>query len=144
MKKLLLLTVALALPGLIFIFLKRFGKNEFEVPVFHRSGREWTVAGCNGGEVASFAVRKPLTILATRTGQPVESSLRRLAENFGAEDYEVRYAARDSVRCPALLRDADHEVLLDANGRIRGYYNVAVREEADRLILEMKIVLKRY
>lgn len=37
-KKSLYLFLALALPGLIFVFLKFFGKNEFEVPVYFSEG----------------------------------------------------------------------------------------------------------
>jgi hypothetical protein len=37
-KKVLYLFLALALPGLIFVFLKFFGKNEFEVPVYYQAG----------------------------------------------------------------------------------------------------------
>jgi hypothetical protein len=37
-KKSLYLFLALALPGLIFVFLKFFGKNEFEVPVYYSDG----------------------------------------------------------------------------------------------------------
>lgn len=37
-KKALYLFLALALPGLIFVFLKFFGKNEFDVPVYYQAG----------------------------------------------------------------------------------------------------------
>lgn len=37
-KKTLYLFLALALPGLIFVFLKFFGKNEFDVPVYYQEG----------------------------------------------------------------------------------------------------------
>lgn len=37
-KKFIYLFLALALPGLIFVFLKRFGKNEFTVPVYFEAG----------------------------------------------------------------------------------------------------------
>lgn len=37
-KKILYLFLALALPGLIFVFLKFFGKNEFEVPIYYQEG----------------------------------------------------------------------------------------------------------
>jgi hypothetical protein len=37
-KKFLYLFLALALPGLVFVFLKQFGKNEFKVPVFFEEG----------------------------------------------------------------------------------------------------------
>ena len=37
-KKVIYLFFALALPGLIFIFLKKFGRNEFVIPVYFESG----------------------------------------------------------------------------------------------------------
>jgi hypothetical protein len=37
-KKFLYLFLALALPGLIFVFLKKFGKNEFSIPVYFEDG----------------------------------------------------------------------------------------------------------
>ena len=37
-KKWIYLFLALALPGLIFIFLKKFGRNEFDVPVYFEKG----------------------------------------------------------------------------------------------------------
>jgi hypothetical protein len=37
-KKFIYLFLALALPGLIFVFLKKFGKNEFTVPVYFEMG----------------------------------------------------------------------------------------------------------
>jgi hypothetical protein len=37
-RKFLYLFLALALPGLIFVFLKKFGKNEFAVPVYFENG----------------------------------------------------------------------------------------------------------
>jgi protein SCO1 len=37
-RKFIYLFLALALPGLIFVFLKKFGKNEFTVPVYFETG----------------------------------------------------------------------------------------------------------
>jgi protein SCO1 len=39
-KKTLYLLLALAVPGLIFVFLKFFGKNKFDVPVYYQNGME--------------------------------------------------------------------------------------------------------
>lgn len=145
MRKALLLAAALAVPGLLFIFLKRFGKNEFEVPVFHQNAAEWTLDGCPAGAVqVNFPASRPLAVLTARADPQAARSLQRLPENFEAKEFEVRVVSRDSIRCLVLLRDADHEVLLDSAGRVRGYYDLAVREDADRLILEMKIILKKY
>src|SRR5260221_4202279 len=37
-KKITYLLLALALPGLLFIFLKLFGKNHFDIPVYYKDG----------------------------------------------------------------------------------------------------------
>lgn len=46
--------------------------------------------------------------------------------------------------CVFLLKLSDNATLVDRNGGIRGQYNLSDREDADRLILEMKILLKKY
>ena len=45
--KVALLVVTLALPALIFIFLKLFGENTFEVPIYHTNGVDQNVEGCS-------------------------------------------------------------------------------------------------
>ena len=45
-------------------------------------------------------------------------------------------------RCELVMTQLDSRtVLVDAFGRIRGYYNIVEREETDRLIAELKILL---
>lgn len=146
MKKAILLAVALAIPSLVFVFLKQFGRNEFEVPVFHEPVPQWTLPGCSEGRVDKFSFPgRRVAVLTTREGQQaVALHLRRLQENFDGREYVIRAVPRDSIRCRVLLRDSDHEVLVDTAGRVRGYYDLMSREETDRLILEMKIVLKKY
>lgn len=46
--------------------------------------------------------------------------------------------------CVFLLEGDNNTVLLDSKRRIRGQYTITDREETDRLILEMKIMLKQY
>jgi len=146
MKKAILLAVALAIPSLVFVFLKQFGRNEFEVPVFHEPVPQWTLPGCSEGRVDKFSFPdRRVAVLTTREGQQaVALQFRRLKKNFDGREYVIRAVPRDSIRCRVLLRDSDHEVLVDTAGRVRGYYDLMSREETDRLILEMKIVLKKY
>jgi len=57
----------------------------------------------------------------------------------------VRELQESSVRsCVFLLKPTDNTVLLDSKKRIRGQYNTANREDVDRLIMEIKIILKKY
>ena len=44
--------------------------------------------------------------------------------------------------CELVMTELDSRVVLvDAFGRIRGYYNIVMREETDRLIAELKVLL---
>lgn len=148
MKKGSLLFLALVLPALIFVFLKRFGRNEFSVPVFHRQAAEWEVPGCMQVKVP---LRYPagnnsakIRVITTQPPDSLEHEVRLIAQNIDSTAYEIIAVNKDSVRCLYLLRDGDSEVVLDTAGWIRGYYRLASREETDRLILELKILLKHY
>jgi hypothetical protein len=46
--------------------------------------------------------------------------------------------------CIFLMPEESDVVLVDFEKRIRGQYDVSSLEEMDRLIVEMKIILKRY
>jgi len=41
------LAIVLLFPVLVFVFLKRFGENQFDVPVYHQEGVIEPVAGCS-------------------------------------------------------------------------------------------------
>ena len=47
-------------------------------------------------------------------------------------------------RCIFFLQEPQDVVALDAKGRIRGQYSSADREDIDRLLTELAIILKRY
>jgi hypothetical protein len=146
MKKGLFLSLALIVPALVFVFLKRFGKNEFVVPQFHQQAPEWTIADCPPVTIPlQIAVGQPrVRVIAAQSGPEIDLNIRRIAENILPELYQVIAVRKDSIRCALLMRDEDGEVLLDSVGRVRGYYNLRSREETDRLILEMRILLKQY
>ncbi len=46
--------------------------------------------------------------------------------------------------CVFLLKPSDNVVMVDSKMRIRGQYDLTDLEDADRLIMEMKIILKKY
>ena len=46
--------------------------------------------------------------------------------------------------CIFLMNPLDDAVIIDKKSRIRGQYVMSNREDADRLILELKILLKKY
>lgn len=155
MKKILYLFLALLLPGLIFVFLKYAGRNEFSIPVYYESGVASVPSDCG----LSYAV--PYRVRARATGASVvmfpaaeaESGLvDRLSVEFSSRRLEIVSAERqwpaDSLnwarKCYYLANDPYNAVLIDSTGAIRGYYDVRLRDEEDRLRVELKILLKQY
>ncbi|NJL11584.1 MAG: SCO family protein [Microscillaceae bacterium] len=59
------------------------------------------------------------------------------------EGFKVNAMEEEAVVKPDFLH-AIKFILVDKEGRIRGYYNGTEREEVDRLILEIKILLHEY
>jgi len=55
-RKLLFLFAALLFPIAIFIFLKIFGENEFQVPVFYQDGLIGRPAGCDLIQTTPYAL----------------------------------------------------------------------------------------
>jgi len=75
--------------------------------------------------------------------------VKRVREEFD-EEIQIIYpagkiAAPDEFYdCDLLLQKPLSIVLVDDQRRIRGYYDPQHRDEVDRLIVEMKILLKKY
>ncbi len=47
-------------------------------------------------------------------------------------------------KCFLFLEEPNDLILVDSAKRIRGYYQLSSREEVDRLLMELSIMLKRY
>ena len=163
MKKLLYLFLALLLPGLIFIFLKFAGRNEFAIPIYYQESVSDSLKGCGfdypvpyhvpdtlwkGSETifnanifvfseSGFDGHKLKSDLDEELG-PVSLSWTTLSERTkGPTDLE-------KWKCTFLIRAPWQVVLVDEQGRIRGYYDPRLREELDRLRVELKVLLKKY
>ncbi|MBX2967137.1 MAG: hypothetical protein KF845_13405 [Cyclobacteriaceae bacterium] len=161
--KLILLLLALALPVLIFVFLKFFGKNEFTVEPLFAEGAP-VVAGCPEFPQGQYYI--PAEIL-NRFGWSLADSLTviftadtkterltfsdRLHEEFS--EHEVRILKPEGIpadslqqlrTCYFFLNKPYDLLLVDNQQRIRGQYHAASREEVDRLLVEAKIILKKY
>ncbi len=158
MKKVLLI-IALLLPIGVFVFLRFFGKNEFTIPVYYENGIEAVSTACTRNYQSPYQVSdsllinfgwsgRPLLIVAD-TSQSVQKGLMRLDEELNAEIQTI-YPSGESgyldqvFMCDLLLQKPWTTVLLDDQRRIRGYYDPKTREEVDRLIVELKILLKKY
>jgi hypothetical protein len=161
-KKGLFLLLALIVPLLVFCFLKFFGKNEFVVEPLFQTGESKTPAGCQiqipyiisdsiysalkqGHEDDSL-----LIVLYERYSKDLttsETQLDRVKEAFqlgtGLGLHHISNPD-ESIRCGLVLKPSLDLVLVDAKKRIRGQYNSNDRDEVDRLMTELDIILKRY
>ncbi len=162
-RKIIFLLLALALPVLVFVFLKFFGKNEFVVEPLYQTAELKLPLDCAGikfpyfisDSVYSFLKRghetdSLLVILYESRAKDVKASadqLIRVQESFqfGTGLGLKRIAMEDkSIACSLLLQSSLDLVLVDAKKRIRGQYNSNDRDEVDRLMTELDIILKRY
>ena len=151
------------LPGLIFIFLKRFGKNEFAIPVYYQH-----VDSLNS--ICGTTYRAPYTLpdsVLRKSGWKYTSAtlfifndadqnndeFNRIAESFTNTEYETveitdqRLGEATYTRwtsCVFFIVPPWNVILVDDQKRIRGYYSARSRDEIDRLILEMTILLQKY
>jgi hypothetical protein len=157
--KFLLLVIALIVPSLIFVFLKFFGTNQFDVPVLFSDRLPQHVQECGLQYPVPYTVADSvlsmegmtsadsLLVVHFRTaheGKP----LQRVAEKYNAEP--VRWKDADLathaflMRCIFLMEEPFDVALVDRNGVIRGQYDSSKRDEVDRLITEVAIILKKY
>ena len=175
-KKILYLFLALALPGLIFVFLKFFGRNEFEVPIYFQDGlakdsicddsskEPYRVQDSVFLKINSKAVRASRVVAVYPFIKDDLSELTRIANKFQADSVEVTIVSgmpnlpKSSlpvtqlsydafgwiVTCALRIREPWSVVLIDNQGRIRGYYDGSRRDEMDRLDLELSILLRKY
>jgi hypothetical protein len=160
--KLLFLILALILPVGIFVFLKLFGKNEFDVPVLHADSVEAPV-DCPFNYSAPYVIHDSIAArLKINSADSLyviyfDPSLRvqaqRVSVEFNNASIRIISTAELSVldtdpeilrKCILLMPASSSMVLVDHRRRIRGYYDGSDRDEIDRLIVEIKIILKEY
>jgi hypothetical protein len=162
-KKILFLFLALLLPICIFLFLKIFGKNEFDVPPLHQQGAAPSPQHCRVSYTVPYTLPDSvMTLISTPAAKATlfivnfsgsESVLDRVREENGEGEVQIispQALATDPVtlrylkNCILLLPEPHDLVLVDSQKRIRGYYTSADREEIDRLLVEVNIILKKY
>lgn len=185
MKKLLFLFLALLLPVLIFLFLKSFGKNEFDVPVLFADSVTIPVSCKDYSYTTPYSIadsilqqiswnrNDSLTILVFEDENQTNRHERkihvtRIFTEFKTESLHVVHIYNNEIvendktdrlttltlgdedflrirNCAFLLSSENDAVIIDRKKRIRGQYNLAKREDADRMIMqEMNILFKRY
>ena len=186
-KKAVFLFLLIALPVMIFLFLKFFGRNEFTIPVYYEQGLGDSLSTpCLDKANKQYLVNSDLLpkgginiVHFEQADGPVLKSrleeLERVQDVFYEDDHirlntflnsqtialdditdynrRIQFLdqfwnmeALDSASwaelkyCTMAMTPLDNRVVLvDAAGRIRGYYNILERKETDRLILELRI-----
>jgi hypothetical protein len=151
-----LLGLALFLPITIFIFLKMFGSNEFDVPVLFQS----EIPTCN--DSTTFPYKVPNEVLAQYGGVDSDSLLLIFFGDKGEESRRqikratnllnqlpIKVVVNETFdgaekRCAFLMAPHLDAVLIDGERNIRGQYTSADREDVDRILTEITIILKRY
>jgi hypothetical protein len=158
-KKGVVLMLALAVPGLIFVFLRQFGENKFDVPPLYEGGAP-TSGNCVQHTQGPYRVprevlnslgvgnqKEALKVISFHDGQ-LDHVMNQLAHVFGdsvIRIYSASHLPADSIallkNCYFFVHEPDNLVLVDSDQRIRGYYNVKRQEELDSLTLESRIIL---
>lgn len=159
-QKSIFLFLALLLPVCIFLFLKFFGKNEFSVAPLYSNAYPENIDECENKITLPYVI--PDSIKLSFDVQSDSLSLiyfGDLRENSEVQLKRVNNDFKDAVmlhvvspseeslklkKCVFFLKDPFDLVLIDPAGIIRGQYIAADREEIDRLLTELTILLKRY
>jgi hypothetical protein len=163
-KKLLYLFLALLLPGLVFVFLKYQGSNRFDIPVYYEKGVEEVPGICATPPPGPYHVddsvwshlesgkQRANVIIFPTSALDIQNIARSITEEIGegvsfTNGSSLSIDSLTRVRwnnCAFLMTSPRQTVLLDDQGRIRGYYDLHFRDEADRLRVELKILLEQY
>jgi protein SCO1/2 len=158
-----MLTLVLALPALIVLFLHGFAENHFQLPYFvpltDSSGR----IVMNGQDTLFYQVpttnKKSIRVVSF-IGDDAPNQLKQqflrveklasekiIVEKIAGQNAEIE--AIQKYRVPLLKKAKSSQtipyyeqfVLIDKKGYIRGFYEGTNPEEVDRLITEIKILL---
>ncbi len=166
------LAVILISPVLIVSFLRMYGSNRFDVPVYYQDSLN---VNCESVKLP-YKIDKlltldawgdSLTIVSLPHNHAIDQSdkieLLRLCEklenrvvrwiSLTTENEKTVTCTRQSVlppfeiqsleECVLLFpKDGSNAVLIDGAGRIRGYYNLTQRDETDRLAVEIDILIE--
>lgn len=170
--KVIILLAALILPTLFYLFLKYFGKNEYRVEPLYQTGDIIVPADCHEKLTAPYllpdsvfhslsstsGVDRPHLILVSMfhdesiLNQTCGRELERVLDKFKADsvghttlfstEHPEHY--RQWFNCVFLAQEPNDVILVDDQRRLRGYYNCNDREDMDRLVDEIAIILKKY
>jgi len=160
-KQLIYLAIALILPGSVFVFLKMFGKNEFAVEPLYATVAPEVPAGCSSvtvpyhvpdnivGQLNFLHDSLVLVVFGSPTFYGV-NQLKRVDEQYKTDPLHQFVIGNDDPRiaswkkCIFFLKEPFDLVLVDRKGVLRGQYISKDREDVDRLLTEITIILKKY
>jgi hypothetical protein len=186
--KTIILILAFVLPICIFIFLKLFGRNEFDVPPLFATTPPSVVQGCDRNVALPYAVSDSIwssfkaapdslfVIFFEPPDGEARNQMDRVNEQTGSDPIQLIELtnvgskatagfdigeASDSAafiqtttkknidytmlrRCVFLLDGDSNVVMVDRRGVLRGQYIASDREDIDRLLTEITILLKKY
>jgi len=171
-----ILLVVLAIPAVVYLFLKSFGVNEYNIPIFYENGIPFSSCqddskphrvhipqsfynGDSSGVVLYFPdlQNKEATMQIDRVKGTfknvcfLEMSIPdSISENTIFNQWLTRSKFLDFINCElGIGQDTlvskvpmNEIMLIDREGRIRGYYETDDFEEMDRLIIEIEILIK--
>jgi hypothetical protein len=151
------LFLALLLPILLSLFLKYFGKSEFNIPVYYESAADSLSRLCDYPYQNPYVIPDSIraktggvsvAIITIDSAAETKNNFERIREEVDGSYKEI-VLKNDSLTnrlmsCFLFLNKPWTTVLVDDRNRIRGYYAPGTREETDRLIVELKILLKQY
>ena len=161
MNKKTVLFIAFLLPGLTFLFLKKCTHNEYNIPVMYELSTDSLNAVCHTHYPSPYSIPdsvlqkiqwKPSATVFVFGSKDQGKELRRLTGSFDAGEFNVRtenQAGSENrfaqwMSCVFFVPLGKNAMLIDDKKRIRGYYDLSSFDETDRLIVEMKILLKKY
>jgi hypothetical protein len=149
-KKFLYLFLALALPGLIFVFLKQFGKNEFSIPVYFEEGiRSDSVCSMNSN--GTYSVQDSiLAKVGLNKGAPAKlviiypfinddlSEISRVREKYNSSRVDVRILSGipnnpDSVIPKVFLDYKEFGSIVHCAFRVREPWSVVLLDQQNRI-----------
>lgn len=159
MRKFIFLTLLFVLPISIYLFLKYFAKNEFDIPVFYKERVDMKV-GCDYKYTAPYKLPDSIAfVLNSKKAKAVlvvdailkAKQLTKTREQFPLEELDIVYLTdmneqRMSLwkNCFLFLSPPFSAVLIDDQNQIRGYYSLLNLDDSDKLEVELKILLKKY
>jgi hypothetical protein len=160
-KQFIYLFLALLFPGCIFVFLKFFGKNEFAVAPLYQTVAPVASAECPGIKMPYLVPDSVLNAIEIENDSLVlvvfgdltaegKSQLNRVDDAFSDAPLHEFQVLNDHVRYPTwhscifFLREPFNLVLVDNHRQIRGEYNINDREDVDRLLTEIAIILRKF